>query len=148
MAVTSIWAIKRSLSEVINYVKNPDKTTSENALSDVISYAVNSEKTIKTDDESAENVISYVTGINCYSETSIDEMVLDIKEKENYTTLEELPPLYKDAVIAVEDHRFYEHNGIDIFATTKALIKDIKAEYDINITYTQKTSIKRGDEKY
>ena len=27
-------------------------------------------------------------------------------------------------------------------------IKDIKAEYDINITYTQKTSIKRGDEKY
>lgn len=65
---------------------------------------------------------------NAIAETSIDEMVLDIKEKENYTTLEELPPLYKDAVIAVEDHRFYEHNGIDIFATTKALIKDIKAK--------------------
>lgn len=74
MAVTSIWAIKRSLSEVVNYVKNPYKTTGD-ALTDVIGYAVNSEKTVKTDDESAENVISYVTGINCYSETSIDEMI-------------------------------------------------------------------------
>ena len=74
MAVTSIWAIKRSLSEVISYVKNPNKTTGD-ALTDVISYAVDSEKTAETDDESAENVISYVTGINCYSETAIDEMV-------------------------------------------------------------------------
>ena len=43
MAVTSIWAIKRSLSEVISYVKNPNKTTGD-ALTDVIDYAVNSEK--------------------------------------------------------------------------------------------------------
>lgn len=74
MAVTSIWAIKRSLSEVVNYVKNPDKTTGD-ALTDVIGYAINSEKTVETDDESAENVIRYVTGINCYSETAIDEMI-------------------------------------------------------------------------
>ena len=64
---------------------------------------------------------------NAINETSIDEMVAEIKEKENYTTLEEMPPLYKEAVVAVEDHRFYEHNGIDIFATTRALINDIKA---------------------
>lgn len=74
MAVTSIWAIKRSLSEVISYVNNPDKTTGD-ALTDVISYAVYSEKTVETDDESAENVTSFVTGINCYSATAIDEMI-------------------------------------------------------------------------
>ena len=74
MAVTSIWAIKRSLSEVVNYVKNPDKTTGD-ALTDVISYAVNSEKTAETDDENTENIISFVTGINCYSTTAIDEMI-------------------------------------------------------------------------
>lgn len=74
MAVTSIWAIKRSLSEVVNYVKNPDKTTGD-ALTDVIGYAVDSEKTVGIDDETIENVISYVTGINCYSETAIDEMI-------------------------------------------------------------------------
>ena len=74
MAVTSIWAIKRSLLEVVNYVKNPDKTTGD-ALTDVISYAVNSEKTAETDDENTENIISFVTGINCYSTTAIDEMI-------------------------------------------------------------------------
>ena len=74
MAVTSIWAIKRSLSEVINYVKNPDKTTGD-ALTDVIGYAINSEKTVEMDDENTENIISFVTGINCYSETAIDEMI-------------------------------------------------------------------------
>ena len=74
MAVTSIWAIKRSLSEVVNYVKNPDKTTGD-ALTDVIGYAVDSEKTVETDDENTENIISYVTGINCYAATGIDEMV-------------------------------------------------------------------------
>ncbi len=74
MAVTSIWAIKRSLSEVVNYVKNPDKTTGD-ALTDVIDYAVNFEKTVETDDENKENIISYVTGINCYVATAIDEMI-------------------------------------------------------------------------
>lgn len=72
------------------------------------------------------------TGYELYDkaikETSIDEMVAEIKNKENYTTLEEMPPLYKDAVVAVEDHRFYDHKGIDIFATTRALITDIKAK--------------------
>ena len=65
---------------------------------------------------------------NAINTTSIDEMVEEVKEKENYTTLEEMPPLYKEAVVAVEDHRFYEHSGIDIFATTRALINDIKAK--------------------
>ena len=74
MAVTSIWAIKRRLLEVVNYVKNPDKTTGD-ALTDVISYAVDSEKTVETDDENTENIVSFVTGINCYSETAIDEMI-------------------------------------------------------------------------
>ena len=65
---------------------------------------------------------------NAINTTSIGEMVEEVKEKENYTTLEEMPPLYKEAVVAVEDHRFYEHSGIDIFATTRALINDIKAK--------------------
>ena len=65
---------------------------------------------------------------NAINQTSIDEMVAEIKEKENYTTLEEMPPLYKDAVVTVEDYRFYEHSGFDVFATTRALVNDIKAK--------------------
>ncbi len=67
----------------------------------------------------------YKTAIN---NTPIAEMVTEIQDKENYTSLEEMPPLYKEAVVAVEDHRFYVHNGVDIFAITKALINDIKAK--------------------
>lgn len=67
----------------------------------------------------------YETAIN---NTPVDKMVIEIREKENYTSLKEMPPLYKDAVVAVEDHRFYEHGGFDISATTKALINDIKAK--------------------
>ena len=69
MAVTSIWHIKRSLSEVVDYALNPDKTkreSSEDILSDVINYAVNSDKTEETDDENTELIESYVTGINCF----------------------------------------------------------------------------------
>lgn len=72
------------------------------------------------------------TGYEMYDEAikslSIDEMANEVKTKENYTSLEEMPEIYKEAVIAVEDHRFYSHNGIDIFAITRALINDIKAK--------------------
>lgn len=72
------------------------------------------------------------TGYEMYDEAiknlSIDDMANEVRTKENYTSLEEMPEIYKEAVIAVEDHRFYSHNGIDIFAITRALINDIKAQ--------------------
>ena len=80
MAVTSIWAIKRSLSEVIDYVMNPDKTTNDNPLTDVISYAINSEKTSKFDDENEELVESFITGVNCLSTNAIKEMMQTKKQ--------------------------------------------------------------------
>ncbi len=71
------------------------------------------------------------TGYNMYKEAiekvPLEQKVEEIKEKDNYTTLEEMPDLYKMAVIAVEDHRFYEHGGIDIIAIGRALWNDIKA---------------------
>ena len=60
-------------------------------------------------------------------ETPLEDMVDEIKSKENYTTIDEMPQMYINAVISVEDHRFYEHGGIDIIAIGRALINDIKA---------------------
>ena len=71
------------------------------------------------------------TGYNMYKEaidkTPLDEKVAQIKEKDNYTTLDEMPDIYKKAVVAVEDHRFYTHGGIDIIAIGRAIWNDIKA---------------------
>ncbi len=70
-------------------------------------------------------------GYNMYKDaieaTSLEEKVLEIRTKENYTEFSELPQMYVNAVISVEDKRFYQHNGIDILAIGRAAINDIKA---------------------
>ena len=59
------------------------------------------------------------------SKKSIETMVAEIKAKENYTTIDKLPEDYKNAVIAVEDRRFYLHRGIDIISIGRAIFTDI-----------------------
>lgn len=68
MATTKIWAIKDSLSRVVNYAKNPEKTLFSD-LKQVLMYAENDEKTI---DENEKTI--YVTGVNCDSKTAYEEM--------------------------------------------------------------------------
>ena len=61
------------------------------------------------------------------NEISVEDKVKEIKEeKDNYTTIEELSQDYINAVIAVEDRRFYSHNGIDIISIGRAIFRDIK----------------------
>ena len=70
-------------------------------------------------------------GYNMYKEAlkqmPLEEKIRSIREKENYTKIEEVPQMYINAVIAIEDHRFYKHKGIDVIAVNRALINDIKA---------------------
>ncbi len=70
-------------------------------------------------------------GYNMYKDAidkmSIEDKVAEIKSKENYTEFSELPQMYVNAVISVEDKRFYKHHGIDILAIGRAFINDIKA---------------------
>lgn len=58
---------------------------------------------------------------------SLDQMQAQIQGKEAYTSLEELPKLYLDGVVAVEDKRFYKHVGIDVLAIGRAVVNDLKA---------------------
>ena len=64
---------------------------------------------------------------NAINNTPLEEKVEEIRAKENYAEFSELPQTYINAVISVEDKRFYKHNGIDIIAIGRALINDIKA---------------------
>jgi len=59
---------------------------------------------------------------------SIEELVNKIEKKENYSSINDIPKIHIDAVIAVEDHRFYNHHGIDLIAILRALKHDIKAK--------------------
>ena len=68
MATTKIWAIKDSLSRVVNYAKNPEKTIFSD-LKQVLKYAENEEKTIDENEK-----IMYVTGVNCKAKTAYEEM--------------------------------------------------------------------------
>lgn len=85
----------------------------------------------------------------------LEEKVESIKQKSNYTEIEEVPQVYINAVISVEDHRFYKHNGIDIIAIGRAMVNDIKAmdfveggstitqQLSKNIYFTQEKTITR-----
>ena len=64
------------------------------------------------------------------NETSIEKRVQEIKSDKNYTNIEQLPDMYKNSVIAVEDHRFYEHGAIDIISIGRAIYTNIK-EFDL-----------------
>ncbi len=57
----------------------------------------------------------------------LEEKVAEIRSKESYTEFSELPQMYVNAVISVEDKRFFKHGGIDIIAIGRAAINDIKA---------------------
>ena len=87
MAVTSIWRVNGWLGKLVIYVENPEKTdnpsyvsqgTAEGktgGLDDVIQYAMNSSKTQKADEEQAEILRNFVSGINCHPATAREEML-------------------------------------------------------------------------
>jgi len=60
-------------------------------------------------------------------ETSITEKVEQIQSDENYTEIENLPEFYINAVIAVEDRRFYSHGAIDPISLARAIFVNIKS---------------------
>ena len=69
----------------------------------------------------------YVMYRNAIEAQPLDELVEEIRDRDPYTTFDELPSTYVDAVISVEDHRFYRHSGLDYIAIARAVFNDIKA---------------------
>ena len=74
MAVTSLWPIKGRVDRVINYARNPEKTTeasyeelaSLHAIDDVVEYAADDMKTERR---------SYVSCLNCEEETAAHQFI-------------------------------------------------------------------------
>ncbi len=58
---------------------------------------------------------------------SLEDKVASIREKDSFTEYEELPEIYVQAVMAVEDKRFERHVGVDLIAICRAVRNDIRA---------------------
>ena len=75
--------------------------------------------------------VCYINGKKLYdektSEISLSNKVAEIKSSDSFVSLNSLPVYYKNAVIAVEDHRFYKHGAIDPIAIARAIYSNIKS---------------------
>ncbi len=60
-------------------------------------------------------------------EVSIKDKIAQIQSEENYTKLDQLPQFYKDAVVIVEDRRFYNHGALDYRGIARAIWTNIKS---------------------
>lgn len=61
------------------------------------------------------------------AEKPLTEAVEEIQSQSQYTSLSKLPDMYLDAVVAVEDHRFWKHHGFDIIAIGRAVKNNVVA---------------------
>ena len=66
-----------------------------------------------------------IIGYSTYSSALKDEPLLtkidSITSKDNFVKFSDLSEDYRNAVIAVEDHRFYDHGPVDFIAIARAL---------------------------
>jgi len=68
---------------------------------------------------------------NTLKEKPLITRVEEVTKKENYTPFEQLPKNYINAVIATEDHRYYDHGAIDPIGIARAFYTNIRdGEFD------------------
>ena len=61
-----------------------------------------------------------------YGEDGSETAAIHGLENRVYVTIDQIPNYVKNAFIAVEDARFYEHNGVDIIRIAGAFLEDLK----------------------
>ncbi len=61
------------------------------------------------------------------SEIGVQEKINNIRHSNDYVTIDEVSKDFLDAIVSVEDHRFYKHKGIDLVAIGRSTINNIKA---------------------
>ncbi len=89
------------------------------------------------------------------SEKPLSDRVGEYTEAQNYVEYEDLSELYIDAVISIEDHRYFEHGPIDPISIMRALFNNITTgtfdeggstitqQVAKNVVFTQEQTISR-----
>lgn len=75
-------------------------------------------------------VICLLWGYSVYkeavSEKPFDEMAQEIESQADFVPYDELPETYVDAVVAVEDSRFFYHHGVDPLSIVRAFVTNLE----------------------
>lgn len=103
--------------------------------------------------------ICFIIGFSSYSKALKDKPLItridEITSKENFVPFEGLSKNYIDAVIAVEDHRYYNHGAIDLIGISRAIWVNVKSgelreggstitqQVAKNVIFTQEDTIER-----
>ena len=58
--------------------------------------------------------------------TNLADKIEKIKSDDSYVELNTLPVYYKNAIVSVEDHRYYDHGPIDLIAIMRAIVSNIR----------------------
>lgn len=61
------------------------------------------------------------------SKVSIEEKVEGLRSSEDYVELKDISKDFLNGIVAVEDHRFYKHGGIDYISLGRAVVSNLKA---------------------
>lgn len=74
--------------------------------------------------------IFFLIGHSYYSkalkEKPLISRVDEITQRENFVKFEDMSSYYRNAVISVEDHRFYDHGPVDFIAIARAVFTNLK----------------------
>ena len=88
-------------------------------------------------------------------ESSMEERINKIRSMSNYTTLDNIPVQFKNAIIAIEDHRFETHGAVDLISIARAIYinltegellqggSTISQQFAKNTFFTQETKFTR-----
>ena len=70
-----------------------------------------------------------ITGYDMYQDaiqqTSIPHKIEQLKTVETYVTIDTISPIFLEQVIQSEDRLFYDHIGINLISTARAMLKNI-----------------------
>lgn len=74
-----------------------------------------------------------VVGVGCSignenaKKISLEDTVKKLKENKEYISIDKVSKNFTDAIVAIEDRRFYNHGALDPIAIVRATINNIKA---------------------
>ena len=72
--------------------------------------------------------IVFFIGFGAYSnalkEKPLLERIEEVTSDEHFIKFDDMSELYRNAVVAVEDHRYYDHGPVDYIAIARAIINE------------------------